>query len=104
LYAGTVLDPALLALMETGVPARTGKTDEYGLGVQIRHTDFGVTYGHGGWFPGYISETEYFPQQKVAIAVQFNTDDLKKTKGIGHRTILLLAEKIFAQPEPQAHP
>ncbi|HEY7402230.1 MAG TPA: serine hydrolase domain-containing protein [Candidatus Angelobacter sp.] len=99
LYQGKAFDPSILPVMEAGVPARTGKGDEYGLGVQIRHTQFGITYGHGGWFPGYISEMEYFPDKHVAMAIQFNTDDLSKTKGIGHNTLMKLAEAVL-QAEP----
>lgn len=95
LYQGKAFDKSMLPVMETGVPARTSKGDEYGLGVQIRHTPYGITYGHGGWFPGYISEMEYFPDKHIAMAIQFNTDDLSKTKGIGHHTLLQLAEEVF---------
>jgi D-alanyl-D-alanine carboxypeptidase len=104
LYEGQAFDKSMLPVMEAGVPARTGKGDEYGLGVQIRHTPYGITYGHGGWFPGYISEMEYFPEKRIAMAVQFNTDDLSKTKGIGHNTLLQLAEVVFrSSPEAAAH-
>lgn len=95
LYEGRAFDKSMLAVMESGVPAKTGKGDEYGLGVQIRHTQFGVSYGHGGWFPGYLSEMEYFPEKHTALAVQFNTDDLSKTKGIAHNTLLQLADEVF---------
>ena len=44
-----------------GVPAKTGKGDQYGLGVQIRMSPGASRSGHGGWFPGYLSEMEYFP-------------------------------------------
>jgi D-alanyl-D-alanine carboxypeptidase len=97
LYGGKVLTAAELTEMEKGVPAKTGKGDEYGLGVQIRHTDFGVTYGHGGWFPGYLSEMEYFPEYRVAIAMQINTDDFAKTRGIPHRYIVELARTLLPQ-------
>lgn len=97
LYGGKVLTASELAEMEKGVPAKTGKGDEYGLGVQIRHTDFGVTYGHGGWFPGYLSEMEYFTEYHVAIAMQINTDDFAKTKGIPHRYIVELARTLLPQ-------
>jgi D-alanyl-D-alanine carboxypeptidase len=40
----------------------------------------GPSYGHGGWFPGYLSEVEYFPEHKVAIVVQFKTDVGKSIK------------------------
>ena len=95
LYEGHAFDKSMLPVMEAGVPAKTGKGDEYGLGVQIRHTQFGITYGHGGWFPGYLSEMEYFPDQHTAIAVQINTDDFSKVKGRTHNYILWLAEELF---------
>jgi D-alanyl-D-alanine carboxypeptidase len=100
LYGGRVLSPDSLKQMESGVPVKTGKDDEYGLGVQIRHTDFGVTYGHGGWFPGYLSEMEYFPEYNLAVAVQMNTDDFSKTKGIPHAYILEMM-KIIAPEFPK---
>jgi D-alanyl-D-alanine carboxypeptidase len=96
-----VLTPELLKQMEAGVPAKTGKDDEYGLGAQIRHTDFGVTYGHGGWFPGYLSEMEYFPEYHTAIAVQINTDDFNKTRGPTHMYILEMAKIVL--PEIPRH-
>ncbi len=74
LYEGRVLNKASLDEMLRGVEAKTGRGDKYGLGVQVRQSDFGVSYGHGGWFPGYLSEMEYFPEHRVAVAIQFNTD------------------------------
>jgi D-alanyl-D-alanine carboxypeptidase len=65
---------AMLTGLETGTGRGGGKGAKYGLGVQIRESEWGPSYGHGGWFPGYLSEVEYFPEKKVAIAVQFNTD------------------------------
>ena len=68
------------------------------MGVQIHDSKWGKTYGHGGWFPGYLSEMEYFPEQKVAIAVQFNTDGARTIKKglravIGDVAELILSEK-----------
>ncbi|HQR32519.1 MAG TPA: serine hydrolase domain-containing protein [Blastocatellia bacterium] len=77
LYEGKVLDrPSMKDLLDA-VPAKTGRGDKYGLGVQVRESQWGISYGHGGWFPGYLSEMEYFPQYKAAIAVQLNTDDIR---------------------------
>ena len=84
LYEGKVLRDETLAQMLEGVAANEGRGsgagNKYGLAVQIRPSEFGVSYGHGGWFPGYISEMEYFPQHKVAVAVQFNTDAQRTLK------------------------
>lgn len=65
---------AMLAGVDAGAGRGGGKGVKYGLGVQIRESEWGPSYGHGGWFPGYLSEVEYFADHKVAIAVQFNTD------------------------------
>jgi len=78
LYEGKVLKKEMLDQMLNGVDAKEGRGsgagNKYGLAVQIRPSDWGTSYGHGGWFPGYLSEMEYFPQQRIAVAVQFNTD------------------------------
>jgi D-alanyl-D-alanine carboxypeptidase len=80
LYESKVFKPAMLEQMLTAVPAKTGRGDKYGLGVQVRQSNWGISYGHGGWFPGYNSEMEYFPEHKVAIAIQINTDERRKMK------------------------
>ena len=46
----------------------------YGLGVAIRDTPVGLSYGHMGFFPGYVSTMQYFPADRVAVALQINTD------------------------------
>ena len=80
LYSGKVLRQTTFAELIDGVLAKTGRGDKYGLGVQVRLSDWGVSYGHGGWFPGYLSEMEYFPKYKVAIAIQINTDNFSQLK------------------------
>jgi D-alanyl-D-alanine carboxypeptidase len=73
LYEGKAFDPSLLPQMLDGVPAKLGPNTKYGLGVIIRQTPFGASYGHSGFFPGYMTEMMYFPDSKTAIAVQVNT-------------------------------
>lgn len=80
LYEGRAFRKELLATMTDAVPAKTGKGDKYGLGVQVRQSDWGPSFGHGGWFPGYISEMEYFPERRIAVAIQFNTDAMRAIK------------------------
>jgi len=50
-----------------------GRESEYGLGVIIRNTAAGISYGHSGFFPGYLTDMMYFPEHKIAVAVQVNT-------------------------------
>jgi D-alanyl-D-alanine carboxypeptidase len=86
LYGGDAVPKEMKTEMLKGVSA--GSLGEYGLGVQIRKTPFGISYGHGGWFPGWLSEMEYFPDQGLAIAIQFNTDSIRQLGKVPHRYIL----------------
>jgi D-alanyl-D-alanine carboxypeptidase len=79
LYEGTAFDSSLLSELFNGVPARLGPETKYGLGVIIRPSKLGITYGHSGFFPGYLTEVIYFPQHKLAIAVQVNTSVPRST-------------------------
>lgn len=94
LYGGKVISPASVNLMTTGVPAKTGRNDKYGLGCQIRPSEYGETWGHNGWFPGWLSDVQYFPKQKIAIAVQFNSDN-QRASGRPFRAIIADIAKEF---------
>ena len=72
-FEGKAFDASLLPQMLDGVPAKLGPNVKYGLGVIIRPTQAGITYGHSGFFPGYVTDMMYFPEQKIAVAVQVNT-------------------------------
>jgi D-alanyl-D-alanine carboxypeptidase len=75
LYEGRAFDPALLPRLVDGVPARLGRDVRYGLGVMLRPTPLGMTWGHGGFFPGYATELLYFPDARIAAAVHVNATD-----------------------------
>jgi D-alanyl-D-alanine carboxypeptidase len=103
LYESKAFPPAMLPVMLQSVPAKTGPGDRYGLGVQIRQTEFGETYGHGGWFPGYLSEVEYFPKYRVAIAAQINTDGVAHAAGKTHSYVVAIAKEVLPiQPQIQS--
>ena len=47
----------------------------YGAGVGIyERGPLGPTYGHGGGIPGYTSSMRYYPEHRIAVAFQVNTD------------------------------
>ena len=73
LYGGVVVDSAVLRQAFEGVPARLGPNVRYGLGVILWPGESGDAVGHSGFFPGYLTEMRYFPADRFAIAVQFNT-------------------------------
>jgi D-alanyl-D-alanine carboxypeptidase len=74
IYEGKAFSPDLLPQVLDGVSApMLGRETKYGLGVIIRKTPAGTSYGHSGFFPGYMTDIMYFPERKVAVAVQVNT-------------------------------
>lgn len=74
IYEGKAFSADLLPQVVEGVAApMLGRESKYGLGVIIRKTPVGVAYGHSGFFPGYMTDMMYFPEHKVAVAVQVNT-------------------------------
>jgi D-alanyl-D-alanine carboxypeptidase len=79
LYEGKVIDPSLMDDLLDGVPAKLGPETKYGLGVIIRPTPFGTTFGHSGFMPGYQTDVMYFPQLKSSIAVQVNSSAARST-------------------------
>jgi D-alanyl-D-alanine carboxypeptidase len=79
LYDGQVLGPVLMKALLDGVPARLGPETRYGLGVIIRPTALGPTYGHSGFMPGYQTDVMYFSELKVAVAVQVNSSAPRST-------------------------
>lgn len=79
-YHADFLSETVRTEMRNGVAAKTGKDHQYGLGMQIRPSTLGVSYGHGGWFPGYLTEMDFFPDKKLAVAIQLSTDDFQKLK------------------------
>jgi D-alanyl-D-alanine carboxypeptidase len=97
LYGGRVLKKPTVDLMLESVPARTGPGDRYGLGVQVRQAPCGITYGHGGWFPGYLSEVFYLPDYGVAMAIQFNTDERAKLKKSPRRYLTEMSELVLKE-------
>jgi D-alanyl-D-alanine carboxypeptidase len=75
LYEGRAFDAALIPRLVAGVPAKLGRDVRYGLGVMLRPTALGMSWGHGGFFPGYATELLYFPDTRIAAAIHINTSD-----------------------------
>ena len=78
LYEGRAMKAHYLDQLLNFVPkdssqkAQYGPEVGYGLGVTTRVTPLGKAYGHRGWTPGYLSIFEYYPQYKMAVAIQVN--------------------------------
>ena len=102
MYEGKAFDPSLLPQMLEGVSApMLGKETKYGLGVIIRPTRAGLAYGHSGFFPGYMTEMMYFPEHRIALAVQVNTSVFQNLgKPLG-RVLVEMYESITGKQPPQ---
>lgn len=75
LYTARAISPRMRDLMiAEAVPARLGPDTRYGLGVIVRPvTPVGPTWGHSGFFPGYLTELLHLPEAGVTLAVQVNS-------------------------------
>lgn len=103
MYEGKAFDATLLPQMFDGVAApMLGRDAKYGLGVIIRPTRAGLTYGHSGYFPGYLTEVMYFPESKIAVAAQVNTSVSRNLgKSLG-RVLVETFETITGKEPPPA--
>lgn len=73
---GKAFPDSLLTEFRKSVPAGqldVGKDAQSGLGVEIVQTPLGIAYGHGGFFPGYLSLVLWYPERGVAVAIQVNS-------------------------------
>ena len=97
LYEGRAFDESMLPVLLDGVPAQLGPESQYGLGVIIRPTPIGISWGHSGFFPGYLTEMAYFPDHEIAIAVQVNSSDFRNLSISAGRILMELATLVTEQ-------
>ena len=98
IYEGKAFAPELLPQVVEGVAApMLGRESKYGLGVIIRKTPVGTSYGHSGFFPGYMTDMMYFPDYKIAVAVQVNTS-VGRSLGKPLSRVLVEAVEVITKP------
>lgn len=88
LWGGRAFSPALLPQVVDGVSAPAlGNGVRYGLGVIVRDGALGPSWGHSGYFPGYLTDVRYYPRQRFAVALQVNASTRGAfTRGVGGMT------------------
>jgi D-alanyl-D-alanine carboxypeptidase len=76
LFEGRAMNGPYLDDLLREIPISAEVDDvSFGAGVGIHKTGpIGTWYSHGGWIPGYSSSLRYYPEHRVAIAFQINTD------------------------------
>ena len=91
-FEGQAFDPKLLPQVLDGTDApMLGRGAQYGLGAILRNTSSGKSYGHSGFFPGYMTEMMYFPEHQISVAVQVNCS---VPKDLGRPLSRILMESI----------
>jgi len=61
--------------MQHGYWSAERNEESYGLGMEVYHHNKNTLYGHGGGFPGFITNTRFEPEQKLVISVMTNAWD-----------------------------
>jgi len=95
LYAGDLLKAETRERMVAGLDApELGKGMRYGLSCELWPSKYGTCWGHAGFFPGFLTEMRYWPERKIAVAVQVNTSEyaaLGRPLGVLCEELLVLA-------------
>lgn len=97
LYTGRLIAPALRKEMLEGIETDMGPGVKYGLGVLIRLSERGITWGHSGFFPGYLTDMAYFPDLRLAVAVQVNSS-VPRSRGKALFPLLVKAAGALGEP------
>jgi D-alanyl-D-alanine carboxypeptidase len=79
-YSGKVFSEESLNMMRTPSNQKTylGKDVGYGFAAFVWNENEQISYGHTGFFPGYVTILEYVPELDISIGMQWNTDQKGK--------------------------
>jgi D-alanyl-D-alanine carboxypeptidase len=100
---GKAFSARLLPEALRGVPAGqmdVGKDALAGLGIEMAPSPLGVAYGHGGFFPGYLSLVLWYPDAGVSVAIQVNSSAEGGLARPLREVLLEAAQALGIQKEP----
>ena len=105
-YEGRAFGREMLAQALQGADAPAlGPGVRYGLGVILRDTPLGPSYGHSGYMPGYLTEMRYYPRLGLAVTYHVNTT-APRTRGRAPGTVVdelaAIVSAWLAQPPASA--
>jgi len=94
-YGGQVFSEQALEMLRTPSVHKTTLDDNagYGFASFVWDENNQLSYGHTGFFPGYVTIFEYIPDLGISIAMQWNTDRKKPGKSL-HRYLDSIKEII----------
>lgn len=73
LHGGKVLRPESYKAMTSPAALNDGTPIRYGMGIALAPTDGRRTIAHSGGINGFLSESEYYPDEDLTIVVLLNT-------------------------------
>ncbi len=72
------------------------KTEDYGLGLERRMTNYGEAWGHSGGSWGFEGDMLFLPDKEVVIVILTNTEDTDVLEMVFHRiTEQLIKDSVF---------
>lgn len=83
-YGGKVFSKESLEMMRTPSDQKTTLDDNagYGFAAFVWNENDQISYGHTGFFPGYVTIFKYIPKLDISIAMQWNTDKKNPDKSL----------------------
>ncbi|MBI5851702.1 MAG: beta-lactamase family protein [Planctomycetes bacterium] len=77
LFTSPAIEGDARAVMLDAVVTKSRVCERYGLGLMFDTSAHGPRIGHSGFMPGYLSRMSWYPELELAVAIQFDTDDLR---------------------------
>jgi CubicO group peptidase (beta-lactamase class C family) len=92
LAEGKVLKPESYRLLTTPRTLRTGKTKNYGCGLQVSQQDGERVLSHGGAVSGFLTQNLILPDARSAVVVLANSD-VVDSSAVAHTVLSLLVKR-----------
>lgn len=83
-YSGKVFSEKSLNMLRSAYsfPTTLADSARYGIAAFVWNENCKFSYGHTGFFPGYVTIFEYYPDIDISIAMQWNTDKKNPNKSL----------------------
>lgn len=83
-YSGKVFSEKSLNMVRSAYryPTTLADSARYGIAAFIWEENCRFSYGHTGFFPGYVTIFEYYPDLDISIGMQWNTDKKNPNKSL----------------------
>ena len=83
-YGGKVFSEKALNILRSSYKYETSLVDSarYSIAAFVWNENCKFSYGHTGFFPGYVTIFEYYPDLDISIAMQWNTDKKNPEKSL----------------------